>query len=75
MNGLIGNERARFSAYLNSRNQLKGVFQCTLFEQRALTEPGTVQTVVLAACLLLVVYELRHGPEQTPCSIFSGLQF
>ena len=54
------------------RDQLQCVLQGTLLEHSTLAEPSTVQAVVLASCLFLVVYELGHCTEQAPCCVFSG---
>jgi hypothetical protein len=47
-------------------HQLQGMVQRTLFQSGTLTEPGTVQAVLLAPGTAFVVYVFRHRIEQPP---------
>ena len=51
------------------------MLQGALFECCALTEPGTVQAVVLTTGLLLVVNKLGYCAEKSPGSVFGGVEF
>ena len=60
---------------LRSRYQLQSVIQSTLLDGCTLTKPRTVQAVVLAAGLFLVVDELRDRAQQSPGGILGSMHF
>ena len=84
MVGLVENERALLADGLIAfgrldeqwlRDHLQCVFQGALLECSTLAEPGTVQAVVLAAGLFLVINKLCYCTKQTPSGIFCSQQF
>lgn len=44
-----------------------------LLDHRALTKPSTVQAVILATCLLLVVHKLRDGTQKAPSRVLGRM--
>ena len=57
------------------RDQLQCMLQSALLECGTLAKPSTVQAVVLAAGLFLVINKLCYCTKQTPSGIFCSQQF